>query len=77
MKYPYAVKANGKWYRPGQEVPEDKPIAKEETAIESANQGCNPLIEEVQEQTAKPETVEDAPKRRGRKPRLYRKERGQ
>lgn len=22
MKYPYSVKANGKWYRPNEEVPE-------------------------------------------------------
>lgn len=22
MKYPYAVKANGKWYKPNEEIPE-------------------------------------------------------
>lgn len=62
MKYPYAVKANGKWYRPNEEVP-DGTISKMETVDESANQRGIPLIEEVQAEKA----VEDAPKKRGRK----------
>lgn len=35
-----------------------------------SNQRGIPLIEEVREQAAKSETVEDAPKRRGRKPKV-------
>ena len=58
MKYPYSVKANGKWFRPGEDVP-DTAKAVEESAIQ-------PVISQVKE--VQPEqAVEDEPKRRGRK----------
>lgn len=67
MKYPYSVKANGKWYRPGEDVPETtKEIAAPtliEAVEESTNQPVASQIEEVQPEQA----VEDAPKKRGRK----------
>ena len=55
MTYPYAVKFNGKWYRPNENVPND-------TASESAIQPVISQVEEVQPETV----VEDEPKRRGR-----------
>ena len=67
MKYPYAVKHNGKWYRPYEEVPDTV------KTDESANQRGIPLIEEVRGADETVETdnsapVEDVPKKRGRKP---------
>ena len=72
MIYPYAVKHNGKWYRPYDEVPDTV------KTDESANQRGIPLIEEVRgaDETAETETVEtdnsapveDVPRKRGRKP---------
>lgn len=59
MKYPYSVKANGKWYRPNENVP-DAPVQE----AESTNQRDIPQVEEVQTANA---AVEDEPKRRGRK----------
>lgn len=59
MKYPYTVKFGGKWYPAGDNVPEN------ETACESVNliSAASP-VKEVQSK----QTVEDAPKKRGRKP---------
>jgi len=58
MTYPYAVKFNGKWYRPNEDVP-DTAKTVEESAI-------HPVISQVKE--VQPEqAVEDEPKRRGRK----------
>ena len=65
MKYTYAVKSNGKWYQPGEDVPEITPTT--ETAGERANQHGIAQVEEVQSAEV-PLTVEDEPKRRGRKP---------
>lgn len=65
MKYTYAVKFNGKWYQPGEAVPESTPTT--ETAGERANQQVIAQVEEVQSAEATL-TVEDEPKRRGRKP---------
>lgn len=65
MKYTYAVKSNGKWYQPGEDVPESTPTT--ETASERANQQEIVQVEEVQSAEV-PLTVEDEPKRRGRKP---------
>lgn len=61
MTYPYAVKFNGKWYRPNEDVP-DATISKKEN-VESAIQPVISQVKEVQPETA----VEDEPKRRGRK----------
>lgn len=68
MKYPYSVKANGKWFRPGEDVPEKTEAIAAPTLIESveesANQPVASQIEEVQPEQA----VEDAPKKpRGRR----------
>lgn len=67
MKYPYTVKANGQWYRPGEDVPETTKEISASTLIEaveeSTNQPVASQIEEVQSEKA----VEDAPKKRGRK----------
>lgn len=69
MKYPYSVKANGKWFRPGEDVPETTetvaaPTLIPETVEEGANQPVASQIEEVQSE----QTVEDAPKKpRGRR----------
>ena len=66
MTYPYAVKYNGKWYRPNEDVPDTaKPVAEKvpETVEESAIQ---PVISQVKE--VQPETVvEGEPKRRRRR----------
>ena len=61
MTYPYAVKFNGKWYRPNEDVP-DATISKKEN-VESAIQPVISQVKEVQPETA----GEDEPKRRGRK----------
>lgn len=58
MTYPYAVKFNGKWYRPNEYVPDTA-----NTVEESANQPVISQVKEVQPEKA----VEDEPKRRGRK----------
>lgn len=64
MTYPYAVKFNGKWYRPNEEVPDTaKPVIEPEKVEESAIQPVISQVKEVQPETA----VEDEPKRRGRK----------
>lgn len=63
MKYPYAVKANGKWYRPNEDVPETT-ISIAESVVESTKQRNIPQIEEVQ--PAK--VVEGDSRRRGRRP---------
>ena len=67
MTYPYAVKHNGTWYRPGENVPdtsdEKKPVEVNVLLDERAIQPVVPQIEEVQ-----PETVVDGePKRRRRR----------
>lgn len=72
MTYPYAVKFNGKWYRPGEDVPNTaNPVAEKatETVEESAIQPVISRVEEVQPETAaeSEKAVENAPKRRGRK----------
>ena len=66
MTYPYAVKFNGKWYRPGENVPDN--TAKEpekviETVEESAIQTVNSQVKKVQPETV----VEGEPKRRRRR----------
>ena len=58
MTYPYAVKFNGKWYRPNEDVPET-----EKKVDESAIQPVISQVKEVQPEKA----VEDEPKRRRRK----------
>ena len=67
MTYPYAVKFNGKWYRPGENVPdaqvEKKPIEVNILLDGSAIQPVVPQIEEVQPETV----VEGEPKRRRRR----------
>lgn len=65
MTYPYAVKHNGKWYRPFEEVP-DETISKNEI-VESAIQPVISQVEEVQPEKA----VEDEPRRRGRRHKDY------
>lgn len=65
MKYPYSVKHNGKWYKPGEEVP-DTAISKDaKTVCESANLLGTSQVEEVQPESEK--VVEDEPKKRRRK----------
>jgi hypothetical protein len=65
MTYPYAVKFNGKWYRPNEDVPDTaKPVV--ETARTVEESAIQPVISQVKE--VQPEkAVEDEPKRRGRK----------
>lgn len=66
MTYPYAVKHNGKWYRPNEDVPDTaKPVVDKatETVEESAIQPVISQVKEVQPEKA----VEDEPKRRGRR----------
>lgn len=67
MTYPYAVKFNGKWYRPNEDVPEtqteEKPITANVLLDGSAIQPVISQVKEVQPEQA----VEDEPKRRGRK----------
>lgn len=65
MTYPYAVKFNGKWYRPNEDVPDTaKPVVETERTVEES--AIQPVISQVKE--VQPEkAVEDEPKRRGRK----------
>lgn len=67
MTYPYAVKFNGKWYRPNEDVPdtqtEEKPVEVNVLLDESAIQPVISQVKEVQPE----QTVEDEPKRRGRR----------
>lgn len=72
MTYPYAVKFNGKWYRPNEDVPEtqteEKPITANILLDESAIQPVISQVKEVQPESVFNEpAVEDEPKRRGRK----------
>ncbi len=72
MTYPYAVKHNGKWYRPGENVPDGQPektesIAKAAEKASNEESAIQPVISQVEE--VQPEkVVENEPKRRGRKP---------
>ena len=63
MTYPYAVKFNGKWYRPNEHVPDEAVLKTETVEEESAIQPVISQVEEVQPETV----VEDEPKRRGRR----------
>lgn len=36
MNYPYAVKVNGKWYQPNEEIPETKQEKKPAEPVEAA-----------------------------------------
>lgn len=65
MTYPYAVKFNGKWYRPNEDVPDTaKPVVETVTTVEES--AIQPVISQVKE--VQPEqAVEDEPKRRRRK----------
>lgn len=73
MTYPFAVKYNGKWYRPNEDVPDTaKPVV--ETATDTVEESAiQPVISQVKE--VQPESdleqsetaVEDEPKRRRRR----------
>ena len=72
MTYPYAVKFNGKWYRPNEDVPDaqakEKPVEVNVLLDESAIQPVISQVKEVQPESVVSEpAVEDEPKRRGRK----------
>lgn len=73
MTYPFAVKYNGKWYRPNEDVPDTaKPVVETatDTVEESAIQPVISQVKEVQSESdfEQSETaVEDEPKRRGRR----------
>lgn len=57
MKYPYAVKANGKWYQPNEEIPEKTTVevpAENVTAID--DKGNETPLTEIEPET-KGETV--------------------
>lgn len=65
MKFPYTVKANGKWYKPGEDVPGTGMNETSSAMSDGANLIGAPRVEEVQPE----KVVEDEPKQRGRKPR--------
>lgn len=67
MTYPYAVKYNGKWYKPGENVPDETISANVETVEASVIEPVITQVEEVQPETV----VEDEPKRRGRRRKEY------
>lgn len=73
MTYPYAVKFNGKWYRPNEEVPdtkvEEKPTSVNVLLDERAIQPVISQVKEVQpvRNIFGEQAVEDEPKRRKRK----------
>lgn len=75
MTYPYAVKFNGKWYRPNEDVPDTaKPVVETAKAVEeSAIQPVISQVKEVQPESAdvSEKAVEDEPKRRGRRRKDY------
>lgn len=75
MTYPYAVKFNGKWYRPNEDVPDTaKPVVETaKTVEESAIQPVISQVKEVQPESAdvSEKAVEDEPKRRGRRRKDY------
>ena len=73
MTYPFAVKYNGKWYRPNEDVPDTvKPVV--ETATDTVEKSAiQPVISQVKEVQSESDleqsetAVEDEPKRRGRR----------
>lgn len=73
MTYPFAVKYNGKWYRPNEDVPDTaKPIV--ETATDTVEESAiQPVISQVKEVQPKSDleqsetAVEDESKRRRRR----------
>lgn len=72
MTYPYAVKFNGKWYRPNEDVPDaqakENPVEVNVLLDGSAIQPVISQVKEVQPESVVSEpAVEDEPKRRGRK----------
>lgn len=71
MTYPYAVKFNGKWYRPNEDVPDEQakenPVEVNVLLDGSAIQPVISQVEEVQSEKA----VEDEPRRRGRRRKDY------
>lgn len=77
MTYPYAVKFNGKWYRPNEDVPDaqakEKPVEVNVLLDESAIQPVISQVKEVQPVSAdvSEKAVEDEPKRRGRRRKDY------
>jgi hypothetical protein len=75
MTYPYAVKFNGKWYRPNEDVPDTANLVVEtaKTVEESAIQPVISQVKEVQPESAdvSEKAVEDEPKRRGRRRKDY------
>lgn len=58
MKYPYAVKYNGKYYRPNTEIPEDKPVEVVEKPVESVETEKQEETEE-EKSTGKKRTKKD------------------
>lgn len=68
MTYPYAVKFNGKWYRPNEDVPNTQTEEKTNTVnILLDGRAIQPVISQVKEEVQPEQAVEDEPKRRGRK----------
>ncbi len=74
MTYPYAVKIDGKWYRPNEDVPDTaKPVVETEKTVEES--AIQPVISQVKEVQPEPvvsePAVEDEPRRRGRRRKDY------
>lgn len=71
MTYPYAVKHNGKWYRPFEEVPDTQTEEKTNTAnVLLDGRAIQPVISQVDEVQSE-KAVEDEPRRRGRRHKDY------
>lgn len=58
MKKPYAVKVNGKWYRPGEEIPEEKKVASTEEIVEKAVESVEIPVE-TEKQPAEAEAQDE------------------
>lgn len=69
MIYKHSVKVNGRWYVPGEDVPETSENVADDATITLADEITNTRdaspVEEVQPENIP--VVEDAPRRRGRR----------
>lgn len=69
MIYKHSVKVNGRWYAPGENVPETSENVADDATLTLADEITNTRdaspVEEVQPENIP--AVEDAPRRRGRR----------
>lgn len=76
MRYPYAVKVNGKWYAPGAEIPENQEstakdtvpeMAKPVKTVENAVETVETLTEEAKDSSEKATNEAEKPVKKAKK----------